>query len=190
MRERNKGGFEMKTIRQAKWCYIICSFLLIAAGVYIIARPYASAVMFCRIIGVISLIYGISKMLGYFSRDLYNLAFQFDLALGLFTIIFGFILLLRSAKVVTFMPVIIGVFVLVDGVFKLQTAVDAKRFGLSSWWLILLGSLMCAVLGLLLIVDPFGGSNVLMTFVGISLTIDGLQNLFNAFYTVKIMKQQ
>ena len=143
-----------------------------------------------RIIGVISLVYGMSKMLGYFSRDLYNLAFQFDLALGLFTIIFGFILLLRSAKVVTFMPVIIGVFVLVDGVFKLQTAVDANRFGLSSWWLILLGSLMCAVLGLLLIVDPFGGSNVLMTFVGISLTIDGLQNLFNAFYTVKIMEHQ
>lgn len=180
----------MKTIKQAKWCYIICSLLIIAAGVYIIARPYASAVMFCRIIGAVSLAYGISKILGYFSRDLYNLAFQFDLALGVFTIIFGLILLLRSARVVTFMPVIIGVFVLVDGVFKLQTAVDAKRFGLSSWWLILLGSLLCAALGLLLIVDPFGGSNVLMTFVGISLAIDGLQNLFNAFYTIKIMKQQ
>ena len=80
-------------------------------------------------------------------------------------------------------------FVLVDGVFKLQTAVDAKRFGLSNWWLILLGSLICAVLGLLLIVDPFGGSNALMIFVGISLLTDGLQNLFNVFYTVKILKQ-
>ena len=130
------------------------------------------------------------KILGYFSHDLYNLAFQFDLALGVFTLIFGLILLLRSARVVTFMPVIIGVFVLVDGVFKLQTAVDANRFGLSNWWLILLGSLLCIALGLLLIVDPFSGSGALMTFVGISLAIDGLQNLFNAFYTVRILKNR
>ena len=175
----------MKTIKQAKWCYIICSVLLIAAGVYIMVRPYASAIIFCRVIGAVSLFYGISKILGYFSHDLYNLAFQFDLALGVFTLIFGLILLLRSARVVAFMPAILGVFVLVDGVFKLQTAVDAKRFGLSNWWLILLGSLICALFGLLLIIDPFSGNSVLMTFVGLSLAIDGLQNLFNAFYTVK-----
>ena len=172
----------MKTIKQAKWCYIICSVLLIAAGVYIMVRPYASAIIFCRVIGAVSLFYGVSKILGYFS--------QFDLALGVFTLIFGLILLLRSARVVAFMPAILGVFVLVDGVFKLQTAVDAKRFGLSNWWLILLGSLICALFGLLLIIDPFSGNNVLMTFVGLSLAIDGLQNLFNAFYTVKILKNK
>ena len=173
----------MKTIKQAKWCYIICSVLLIAAGVYIMIKPYASAIIFCRVIGAVSLFYGVSKILGYFSHDLYNLAFQFDLALGVFTLIFGLILLLRSARVVAFMPAILGV-------FKLQTAVDAKRFGLSNWWLILLGSLICALFGLLLIIDPFSGNNVLMTFVGLSLAIDGLQNLFNAFYTVKILKNQ
>ena len=188
--EKMKGGKTMKTIKQAKWCYIICSVLLIAAGIYIMIKPYASAIIFCRVIGAVSLFYGVSKILGYFSHDLYNLAFQFDLALGVFTLIFGLILLLRSARVVTFMPAILGVFVLVDGVFKLQTAVDAKRFGLSNWWLILLGSLICALFGLLLIIDPFSGNNVLMTFVGLSLAIDGLQNLFNAFYTVKILKNQ
>ena len=124
------------------------------------------------------------------TRLFFNLAFQFDLALGVFTLIFGLILLLRSARVVAFMPAILGVFVLVDGVFKLQTAVDAKRFGLSNWWLILLGSLICALFGLLLIIDPFSGNSVLKTFVGLSLAIDGLQNLFNAFYTVKILKNQ
>ncbi len=160
----------MKTIKQAKWCYIICSVLLIAAGVYIMVRPYASAIIFLQ---------------GY-----RRCAFQFDLALGVFTLIFGLILLLRSARVVAFMPAILGVFVLVDGVFKLQTAVDAKRFGLSNWWLILLGSLICALFGLLLIIDPFSGNSVLMTFVGLSLAIDGLQNLFNAFYTVKILKNK
>ena len=54
----------MKTIKQAKWCYIICSVLLIAAGVYIMIKPYASAIIFCRVIGAVSLFYGVSKLLG------------------------------------------------------------------------------------------------------------------------------
>lgn len=53
-------------------------------------KTVCSALFFCRVIGAVSLFYGVSKILGYFSHDLYNLAFQFDLALGVFTLIFGF----------------------------------------------------------------------------------------------------
>lgn len=83
------------------------------------------------------------------------------------------------------MPAILGVFVLVDGVFKLQTAVDAKRFGLSNWWLILLGSLICALFGMLLIIDPFSGNSVIMTFVGLSLAIDGRKIYLTRFTPLK-----
>lgn len=179
----------MKTIRQAKWCYMICSVLLAALGIYVIARPFSSAVLFCRIIGGVSVLIGLTKILGYLSHDLYNLAFQFDLALGIFMAVWGLVLLLRTERVIAFLPVVIGLFVLIDGVFKLQTSIDAKRFGLTHWWLILVGALFCAVLGTLLIADPFGSSKLLMIFVGISLTVDGAQNIFNAVYTVKMIKE-
>ena len=180
----------MQIYENFKKVYIVLSVLFIAAGICMLIWPSAFAYALCYLVGGVCIAHGIMRLVGYFSGDLYRIAFQFDLALGVFTLIFGLILLLRSARVVAFMPAILGVFVLVDGVFKLQTAVDAKRFGLSNWWLILLGSLICALFGLLLIIDPFSGNSVLMTFVGLSLAIDGLQNLFNAFYTVKILKNQ
>jgi len=183
-----KRGRTLKTIRQAKWSYIICSIMLTVVGICIIARPRLSAVRLCSVIGAIVILCGLTKILGYISHDLYNLAFQFDLSLGIFTVAFGSVLLLRAERIIAILPIIIGIFVLIDGVFKLQTAVDAKRFGLSNWWLILIGSLVCVALSLILIFEPFSGSDLIMIFVGISLLVDGLQNLFNAFYNVKITK--
>ena len=180
----------MKSIREAKWFYIICSVLTAAAGIYIIIRPHSSAIFLCRLMGVLAVICGAAKIFGYISYDIYNLAFQFDLSLGIFAIIAGLVMLLRSEHVIAFLPVLIGIFILVDGVFKLQTAVDAYRFGLSGWWLFLIGSVICAILGILLITDPFYGSEALTVLVGIGIAADGIQNLFNAAYTVKIIKNK
>ena len=52
--------------------------------------------------------YGAEKIIGYFSRDMYRLAFQFDLALGIFVAIIGVILLLRPGRVLERVDFIVG----------------------------------------------------------------------------------
>lgn len=176
--------------KKAKWCYIICSVLFCVLGLCLIVFPTISALTLCYFIGGLSVAYGVTKIFGYFSHDLYNLAFQFDLALGIFVTILGMIFLVHPEGLIAIFPILIGIFVMIDGVFKLQTSFDAKRFGLKEWWLILLGAILSIVLSALLVFDPFAGSDVLMIMIGISLLADGLQNLFNAIYTVKILKRE
>lgn len=179
----------MKYLRAAKTFYIACSVLLCIVGILLICRPALSTQVLCTVLGIISIVYGAEKIIGYFSKDPYHLAFQFDLALGIFVGLIGVVLLFHPGEVMSLIAVIIGLFMLVEGVFKIQTSIDAKRFGLSAWWLILLGALALLVLGLCLIFDPFA-SLTLMVFVGISLLIDGIQNLFNAFYTIRELKTE
>ena len=176
----------MNYVRAAKSFYIACSVLLCATGVLLICMPLFSAQILCIVMGIVSLVYGTEKIIGYFSRDLYRLAFQFDLALGIFVAIIGVILLLRPGRVVELVDFIIGLFVLVEGVFKVQTSVEACRFGMRAWWLILVGALVSGLFGLLLLFDLLSGTELVMVFVGISLLSDGAQNLFNAFYTIKV----
>ncbi len=180
----------MKYVQAAKSFYIVCSILLCILGILLICWPTLSAEIVCIVLGVVSLVYGAEKILGYFSRDMYRLAFQFDFALGIFVAIIGVVLLLRPGKVLNLLDFIVGLFVLIESVFKVQTSVDACRFGLKGWWLILTGALICAVIGLLLVLDLLSGTSLVMTFVGISLLTDGSQHLFNAFYTIKVMKKR
>ena len=175
-------------LRQAKWMYIICSMLICVLGIVLIAVPSISARVICWLIGILLIVFGACKILGYFTTDMYHLAFQLDLALGAFLVIIGVLFIVRPGKAADSIAVLVGIFTLIDGAFKVQTSRDARKFGLSWWWLILTGALLSFAAGVILVFGIVDGGAFLITMIGIALVIDGIQNLFNAFYTIKVIK--
>ena len=72
----------LKQLKLAKNGYIIMSVLFMVLGACLIIWPDCSMAVFCTAVGIMLIVYGLIKILGYFSRDIYCLAFQFDLAFG------------------------------------------------------------------------------------------------------------
>lgn len=77
-----------------------------------------------------------------------------------------------------------------DGLLKIQIAIDAKTFGISKWWLILSVAILAGVVGVLLIFRTSESARTLMIFLGISLLMDGIMNLITVLSTVKIIQNQ
>lgn len=179
-----------KTIKTAKMGYIIISLLFCGAGLLLIIWPEISVMVFCRIIGILLIISGAIKLVGYFSKDLYRLAFQFDLAFGLLAILLGIIMLLRTERLIFIFHFLVGVFTLADSLFKIQTAVDAKRFGIRYWWGIGITALIAGIFGIILILNPFEGAVMLMIITGITLLMEGILNLCVALCAVKILDRR
>ena len=138
--------------------------------------------MLCRVLGIGAIVFGILRVIGYFLRELDGVALRYDFASGVFAVIAGAMVIWRAAEVANIMAVVIGLFILVDCVFKLQVALDSKRMGASSWWVTLLFTCICMVLGCLLIFDTFKGQQVISIMMGVSLVADGLQNLCTVIY--------
>lgn len=179
----------MELIKKAKSAYVVMSVVMLVLGLVLIIWPEISLSILCFTIGIVLAIFGVVKLISYFSKDLYRLAFQFDLALGIFTLIFGIILMIHPANILMLFPVIMGILILLDGVFKIQTAMDARRFGMARWWVIMFLAVITAVFGLLLVIRPFEGAVAVMILLGVTLMVDGIQNLCVVLYTVKISKQ-
>lgn len=59
--------------------YIIISAVLCVLGAVLIAFPDFSVSLLGVICGITMIVFGIVKLTGYFSKDLYRLAFQYDL---------------------------------------------------------------------------------------------------------------
>ncbi|MEA4919466.1 MAG: DUF308 domain-containing protein [Clostridiaceae bacterium] len=175
----------MELIKKAKRGYIAVSIVMILLGALIAVFPTISAITLCYIIGALLIALGITKLMGYFSKDMYRLAFQFDLAMGIFLISAGSIIMLHPANVVSSVPVIIGVFAVIDGAFRLQMSFDAKRFGIERWRTIFLLGVLTGISGLFLVTNPFEGAEALMILMGVTLIVDGIQNLCVAIYTVR-----
>ncbi|MDE7055226.1 MAG: DUF308 domain-containing protein [Oscillospiraceae bacterium] len=178
------------SMRFAKTGYIVMSIVFCVVGVLFIALPAKAAVVIGKTLGVAMAAFGVVKLVGYFSRDLFRLAFQYDLEFGILLIALGLTVLLRTSGVMDFICVAMGVAILADGLFKIQIAVDAKRFGIQAWWLILVLAALAGGVGLLLVFRPWESVQALTVLLGISLLAEGVLNLCVALSTVKIVGHQ
>ena len=167
-------------MKTAKIGYIAVSALLCALGILLICRPSLSANLIGTVCGILMLIFGVVKFVGYFSKDLYRLAFQYDLVSGILLMVFGIIILLRPSSLMNFVTIVLGLYILADG---------SKKFGLSRWWAILVPALICVVFGAMLIFFP-AGTRAVTVIMGIDLLAEGLLNICTVICAVKIVKNQ
>lgn len=177
-------------MRTAKIGYIIMSVLLCIWGVLLIVIPDISLSLIGILCGAMFIIFGIIRLVGYFSRDLYRLAFQYDLAFGLLMIALGIIMLLSPESLMNFICIALGLSIFADGLFKVQIAIDSKRFGLSDWWLILALAVITVVVGIVLVARPSDSSRILVILMGVSVLCEGILNLSTVITAVKIIKHQ
>lgn len=174
-------------IQAAKKGYIATSIVLCAIGLLMFLRPALSLSVLGIIVGIAFIVSGIVKLGGYLSRDLYQLAFQFDLAFGILLMALGAVILLRPENTMSFLCIILGTAILADGLFKIQTSIDARRFGLKTWRLILPLAILASTAGMILVLRPSQSARVLVTIMGVSLLAEGTLSLCVALCTVKII---
>ena len=128
--------------------------------------------------------------MGYFSRDLYRLAFQYDLEFGILLVVLGIIVLPRSEDVMGVLAAALGIAILADGLFKARIAMDSRAFGIRDWWVILVLAVVTCGAGGLLVLRPWQGAKLLARLLGAALLCEGGLNLCVAVSTVKIIDHQ
>lgn len=178
-----------KFIRTAKVGYIALSALLCLFGLLLIIFPDTAANVAGFICAILLIAFGIIKIIGYFSRDIYRLAFQYDLAFGLLMILLGAAMFANPGSLSSFICLSLGLYILTDSLFKIQIALDARRFGVRSWMLILISAVLAGIGGLLLVLRPTESIPVLVVMLGISLLFEGLLNLITVLTSVKVMRE-
>ena len=174
----------------AKFGTIALSAVFCAVGLLMMAVPEKMLPAWVDFFGVAMMMFGVIKLVGYFSKDLYRLAFQYDLPFGILMIALGFITTVKSDSVLYFLCIALGISILADGLFKMQIAIDAKRFGIGAWWLIVVLAAAAGAIGLLLVFRPAESLRVMTILLGASLLADGILNMCVAISTVKIIRHQ
>lgn len=173
-----KGDDNLNQIKFARTGYILISILFYLSGILCLIIPDISGKAIATAGGIILIAYGIIKITGYLSKDLYCLAFQYDLACGIFLLVLGIVVLAVNQRFKGYLLPGVGVLILLDSLLCIQTSMDAKRFGLSSWPVILALSILSGVFGAVLLV-----TNTQMI-AGCSLLAEGVMRHYIVHCTV------
>lgn len=177
-------------LRTAKTAYIVISSILCGLGILVMAWPDFSAKALGTLCGAILVVFGIVRLAGYFSKDLYRLAFQYDFVFGVLLILVGSVILIRPQGVVNLLSIGLGICFLADGLFKIRIAFDSRQFGIGSWWVTLSCAILTVLMSIVLMLRPGEGGRLLMVITGLSLLFEGILNLSIAISFVKIIKTQ
>lgn len=182
-------GF-IKAIKRFRWGYLLISVILCLAGACFIVYPTQSMTVGSYTIGGASILVGIILVIKVLADRKRSFSFAICVISAVLTITCGVVALIIPDEVFKLYPMFIGLFIIIDGAFKLQTVINAKRYNLKMWWFLLIFAIIAIVGGFLIVrlrVETDIGSVAFSEIMGISLFASGLENFFSLFYLGKIV---
>ena len=177
-------------VRSAKIIHLCSAVIFLLAGILVAVVPELENFSFgSTVVSIASIVIGVAGIYGYFSNDMYRLAFQSDFALGIFNVILGILLLINPLQLPVLLPTAIAILTLLDGGNKSQIAIEGQRFGINKWYLVLLCALIEIAMGLVLIILAYHGLDV-RAWMGVAMGVVGATNFWTTMYTVRIRGKQ
>lgn len=178
MKERLKKLFKGQTA---------AAILYTLMGLCLIVMPVTSVYVICKVVFGLMLIAGGLYHIWIYMREKEH-ATILDLFSGGILLVFGGFLFLNPQIVVKLLPVLFGVFVLVDSIWAFQSAFRLKKRNRGEWKILVIVSVIFLGLGGALIVNPFTEVKYTAVFAGWVTLTNGLSDLVFLFLFRRGMK--
>ena len=150
---------------------MISSVLLFLFGLILAVNAEGFIKSITVAIGVILLLIGVFPVIDYFRYRKDGLGASIGLISGIFSIVCGLMLLINEDLLMILIPVFIGVWMIINGINKIQVSFEIKDLGEKSWVITFIYSVLITVLGGYFIVNPISGATTVTSFIGIILCI-------------------
>lgn len=174
----------MEIIKKAKWLYIALSVIYLTVGIVLLIYPTQTIDAITRIIGITAIALGIYEMLKFIFRKSTDFVKVLSLFAGIFSFICGIILLINPNFIRTFLPVIIGVYIVLDSAFKLMTSIELRNAGSKVWWGVFFLALAGVIFGFIIVFNAKEISALVIRLIGVSLIIESVENIFAVISTL------
>lgn len=165
---------------------ITSSIVLLVLGILLLLVPGGIVTTVIRLFGVIILIIGITSVL----NEIKIKKQSTDFVNGILISILGLVFISSPHTIASIIPFILGVWIVIKSVFKLQFSYSVKRTSNDVKPIVI--NIIELILGLVLIFNPFKGAEALIRIIGGFMAVYGLLDILNYGCTkpkkVKVLK--
>ena len=177
-------------LKTVKTVYSAVAVLECILGLVMLCYPGFSLSALGIILGIGLVLFGVVELIAYFSGSAPLILSRNVLAGGIFFIILGVLVLTNPLGLMNFICIVIGVGILADSLFKLQSVLDVRQFmSRGSWWLVFAALLLSVLAGILLVFWPGESGRALIVLLGIGLLLNGAFNIFDVVYVTRYVKE-
>lgn len=184
---RVKGGIDMQEYmkKYAKNSLAI-SILLIILALFLIFKPMQSLNFIMILLGIILTLNGIIHSISYFSTPNEYKMLSFELVQGVICVVLGLVFIFNPSLINSFLTYIIGAWILIESVIKIQMALNLKSMQNSNWMITMLLGLLTLALAIVIIINPFATIAAVTTVTGIILLASEIMTILETMFIFKI----
>lgn len=172
-----------------KKSFVTASLAYLALGFVLLFFPDLTTSLICTAVGLLLLAYGVSAGVSFFTGSNAGYRFQLDAILGVFAAVLGVFFLVRPQTILSILPVIFGLYILIDGLLNLKRGLDMRSYGYAGWTTTLVLSAVSMVLGALILWNPFSTHLLLVRIIGVSFLYEGVTDLWATHTLDKLMRE-
>ncbi len=149
-------------------------------GALLLFWPGLTMGIICQFVGAALGVIGVVTAASYFSQPEDTPFRSGSLIAGIPLALIGLFIFLRPAFLIEFIPIVVGVIILLDGIGNLIETSSIMKQGNDKWWISLIFAVITILGGLVLIMRPFGVAKTLMRVLGAVTLYNGLSDIFIA----------
>lgn len=160
---------------------IATSIFYFVLGVVMLLFPQQVSDSICYLVALMFLFVGLAGIVMYFKTEVKTPYTNTVLVMSIMLGAFGIYILLNPRSFASFIPLVIGVFLIADSISKLSAAFELKKYKYNNWWQMLIISFLVFGCGLLLVFNPFETIVISIMVIGSILIVDSLTNIFTIY---------
>ena len=185
MKLNKRRMFEMKKnedgigtfFRKMQGSYIVMAVAYVVFGLSLLIKPELSTTVICYAIGAVCVIYAIANLIKYFTGSMNRMYIEPDFVLSVIICVFGIVTIVRPSVIISILPFIVGIVLVFSGLIKVQDGINLKRFNYDRWFLVLGFAVISVILGIVVLLNPFGIGLLFTRIVGLFFTVDGVLSI-------------
>ena len=175
-------------IRKLGVTSICMSIVLIIISIFMIVKPIETIGLVIVLLGYVLVVYGLIHFISYFNiRDEYRF-FSFELGESIIDVILGFFVVLHTDTVEVILPIVIGIWIIMQGITELQVAFNIRGIRGTKWGIVFLMSLISIALGISIVFKPVPSFDVMTRLAGAVLLYSEIITLYDNIYFITQVK--
>lgn len=187
MKTKNYSAIIEDSMTETKAVYMFMAIIELVFGAFLIIYPSISAQILTIIIGAILAGVGVFNIISFLMNK--NASFRQGILSGVISAALGVAFIAQAESVLNVTSIILGVFVIFEGLTSCKRSIIMKRLEFSKWFIPLIIALVSCVLGTLILIFPSFFGEAIMIIVGILLVIEAILGVWSIIFILRLRKK-
>lgn len=187
MKAKNYSAIIEDTLTETKALYLFICLVELVLGVFLMFFSEITSQILTIVLGAVLAGVGVFNIISYLMNT--SSSFRQGILSGVISTALGIAFIAQSENIVNITSIILGVFVIFEGLTCCKRSILMKKLDFDKWFIPLIIALLASVFGFLILIFPDFFEDAITIIVGILLAVEAILGIWSIIFLISLRKK-